>query len=147
MKTIQVMIVMLGLATASCAQDIPQNAVPSVVLNAFGAKYPNATDVDWEKKGEVYNVGFEIGKTDHEAWFDAAGKVIKVETDISKKELPAAVQSAIAKHYAGYRTDDADKIEKDGKTYYKVELDGNMGDRTVVFDAQGTEMTDTKFLY
>ena len=147
MKTIHVVIAMLALTTVSCAQDVPQNAVPSVVLNSFSAKYPNAEDIDWEKNGEIYSVDFEIGKTDHEAWLDGTGKVIKVETDIAKNELPSAVQNAISNNFKDCRIDDADKIEKDGKTFYSVELDGHMGDRKIVFDSQGNEMTDTKFLY
>jgi len=147
MKTVHVIIAMIGISTVSCAQDIPQSQVPSLVLNAFSADYPNATDVDWEKKGEIFNVDFEIGGTDHEAWLDASGKVIKLEKDIKKASLPAPVTATIANQFKEYKIDEAEQIEKDGKTYYKVELDGTTGDRTVFFDTAGKEITDTKFLF
>jgi len=147
MKTMHVMLVMLGLSTASCAQDIPQNKVPSVVINAFQTKFPDAMDVEWEKKGDIFNVEFDLGKVDHEAWMDATGKIIKHETDIKESELPASVKATIAKDFKDSRIDDVDKIEKDGKVYYNVELDGKTGDRIILFDAAGKQVSDPSFLY
>ena len=84
------LLAVLPFVTISCAQDIPQHNVPSVILNAFSAAYPNAADIEWEKKGNIYNVEFEIGKTEHEIWYNAEGKVLKHKTEIPLSEVPAA---------------------------------------------------------
>lgn len=49
------LLAVLPFVTISCAQDIPQHNVPSVILNAFSAAYPNAADIEWEKK-ETYTM-------------------------------------------------------------------------------------------
>lgn len=148
MKVIYLTIALgLGGSFLACAQDIPQNEVPSVVLNAFQARYPNATDVEWEKKGEFYHVEYDLGRTDHEVWLDASGKLVKHEEDIPKAQLPDAVKQTVSSQFGKYRIDDTDKIEKDGRTYYKIGLEGSMGDRTIFTDAAGKVIADPSFLY
>src|SRR5690554_7865816 len=78
------------------AQDIPQSEVPSVVLNTFKKEFPKAVDIEWEKKGEQFNVEFELGwSVDYEAWFSADGKLIRYTEDIPAKDLPSAVKNTI----------------------------------------------------
>jgi hypothetical protein len=119
------------------AQDIPQSQVPSVVLNAFQVKFPNATDIDWELKGEQYKVDFEIGTRDHDVWIDKSGNIKKHKEDIAKQELPQEIVKKIEKDFGSYKIDDSDKIEADGKVVYLVELDGAADDRKVTFTAGG----------
>jgi hypothetical protein len=119
------------------AQDIPQSQVPSVVLNAFQVKFPNATDVDWELKGDQYKVDFEIGTRDHDVWIDKSGNIKKHKEDISKKDLPQGIVNKIAKDFSSYKIDGTDKIEADGKVVYLVELDGTADDRKVTFTSTG----------
>jgi hypothetical protein len=119
------------------AQDIPQSQVPSVILNAFQVKFPNATDVDWELKGDQYKVDFEIGTRDHDVWIDKSGNIKKHKEDISKKDLPHGIVNKIAKDFSSYKIDGTDKIEADGKVVYLVELDGTADDRKVTFTSTG----------
>jgi hypothetical protein len=119
------------------AQDVPQNQVPSVVLNAFQVKFPNATDIDWELKGDQYKVDFEIGTRDHDVWIDKNGSIKKHKEDISQKDLPPGIVNKIAKDFSSYKIDDTDKIEADGKIVYLVELDGTADDRKVTFASNG----------
>jgi hypothetical protein len=119
------------------AQDIPQSQVPSVVLNSFQVKFPNATDIDWELKGDQYKVDFEIGTRDHDIWIDKSGNIKKHKEDIAKKELPQEIVKKIEKDFGSYKIDDTDKIEVDGKVVYQVELDGAADDRKVTFTAGG----------
>lgn len=121
----------------SCAQDIPQKEVPSVVLNAFMTGYPQATDVEWERRGDVYNVEFEIGKTDHEAWYDAAGKLLKQQADVRLDALPTPVLAAVKKDFADYTLDDAEKVEENGQIFYLIELEGSPNDRILHVSPEG----------
>jgi len=137
MKNVMAIVFVVVGFIGSCAQDIPQKDIPSVVLNAFMTTYPQATDVEWELKLNVYNVDFEIGKTDHEAWYDASGKILKHKEDIKINALPVAVSEAVKKEFPNYKLDDADKIEENGNVFYLIELDGTPNDRILHVSPDG----------
>ncbi len=127
---------LLGIVMAH-AQNIPQAQVPSVVLNAFKKEFPKASDIEWELKGEDYEVEFEIGFTDHEVTLDKTGKIIKHKHDIKQADLPQAIASAIAKDYAGYRASDFSKTISNGTTTYKLDLKKGQDEWEIVFDESG----------
>jgi hypothetical protein len=137
MKTFMISFVLGGLALTSNAQDIPKSQVPSLVLNAFQTKFANATDVEWELKGDDYKAEFEIGKRNHDVWIDKSGNIKKHKEDFPKSDLPAAVKQKLESEFSNYKIDDADKVEVDGKVYYQIELDGNNEERKILFSADG----------
>jgi len=108
----------------SCSQDISNSKVPSVVLNTVQAKFGSANKIEWEKKNDQYEAEFRMDSIDYAVYVDAAGKLVMYKMDIKENELPAAVSLIIRTEYIGYKIDDAEKIEKDGITYYQVELEG-----------------------
>lgn len=60
------------------AADVPQQ-----VTTAFTAKYPNSSDVKWQKEKEdgkeIYEAKFKANGKDIEAEFDSNGNFIKEE--------------------------------------------------------------------
>ncbi|HRN56268.1 MAG TPA: PepSY-like domain-containing protein [Agriterribacter sp.] len=122
----------------AAAQDIPQSQVPSVVLNHFKQTFPKAFDVEWEIKGNRYCVEFETKLSkDHEACYDNSGRLLRHKEDITKRKLPAAIQSAIKSNFNGYRIDDIKKITTGSTIEYIVELQSLKDDLKVVFDEKG----------
>ena len=122
----------------SCSQDIPNSKVPSVVLNAVQAKYGSANKIEWEKKNNLYEAEFKMDSVEYAVYIDSTGKLVLHKIDIKENELPAAVSSIIRTEYIGYKIDDAEKIEKDGITYYEVELEGKgKKDLKLNFSADG----------
>ncbi|MBB2150430.1 PepSY-like domain-containing protein [Pedobacter gandavensis] len=119
------------------AQDIPAKDVPLEVRNSFKKAFPNATKVEWELKGDLYNADFDIGRRDHEVWFTSKGAIVKHKKEIRAKELPVAVANVIKKDYSGYRIDDVDHFEEGKTVLYKVELKKVGEEKKVVFDAKG----------
>ena len=80
-------------------------------------------------KGTVLNIPFML---------ILKGKLVMYKMDIKENELSAAVSSIIRTEYIGYKIDDAEKIEKDGVTYYEVELEGKgKKDLKLNFSADG----------
>ncbi len=126
-------------------KDIAESEVPSVVKNAFASEYPEAKEVDWEMKGEDYEVDFEVNNVDFALLIDGSGNIIMSKEEITKEDLPAAVTSGISKNFADLELDEVQKVEKDGKTYYQVEFDDTFRDKEVVFTANGQE--DKSFSY
>ncbi|UMB61312.1 PepSY-like domain-containing protein [Lutibacter sp. A80] len=111
-------------STIVTAQDIPQNQVPSLVINNFKKKFPKAKDIEWEYKKNNYNVEFEIGLfTDFEAWYDNSGKLIKYSEEISKRNLPKIIQENIKKNYQNYHIDNIEKVVENNSIIYYVEIE------------------------
>lgn len=143
MKIWFALVYVAGLTVAADAQDIAQSQVPSVVLNAFQGKFNNATDVEWETKGDLYKAEFEVGSRGHDVWIDKTGKITRHKEDFPKKELPQVIQQQLSTEFKSYKLDDADKIEMDGKVFYQLELDGTTEDRKVLFTADGKVQENT----
>jgi hypothetical protein len=137
MKNVLAALLVVGGFIGSCAQDIQQKNVPSVVLNAFMTTYPQATDVEWELRGGTYNVEFEIGEIDHEAWFDGSGKLLKHKEEVPHLSLPSAIADLIKHDFSSYKLDGVDKMEENGKTFYLIELDGTPNDRILHVSPDG----------
>jgi hypothetical protein len=143
-------VVMLGLllstyALVSCSQDIPAAKVPSVVQNAFKMEFAEAVDVEWEKKNKEYEADFEIGTIDYTALFDASGKMLVYKQDIEVNELPAEVNATLQKDFADYTLDDADKLVREGETYFQVELEGRLMEKKEVFSPTGELREDIRY--
>ena len=138
MKIIMLSVMASSFWLISCSQDIPAANVPSIVQNALQSKFVDATDIEWEKKKNFYEAEFDMNNIDHKAHIDPNGHVIMYKMEIRKEELPQAVASAISRGHAGYDIDDAEKMEKDGMTYYQVELDAKgKKDKKLVYTTDG----------
>jgi uncharacterized protein (DUF2249 family) len=137
-KVIQLMAVFLLGTGAMFAQDMPESQVPSVIVNNFKKEFPKAYDVEWEKKGEQYNVEFEIGTgTDYEAWFTNSGKLIKYKQEITITNLPQAIKDAIHTNYPGFRIGEAKKYVENGVETYKVEIEKGSEELKLLFSKDG----------
>lgn len=137
MKMTMTMLAALLVWGGGYSQDIPASQVPAAITKTFKAKFPKTTGLDWEKKGDLYEADFDVNMIDHKALYDASGKLVALKKDIRKADLPAAVKSAIDTRYKGFRIDDAERVERGGKVYYQVELDGRPNDEKLVFTADG----------
>jgi uncharacterized membrane protein YkoI len=138
MKAILLMVTTATISLSSCSQDLPASKVPSVVQNTVQSKFTNAVDIEWEKKNDIYEAEFDVANVDYKAHIDASGKLIVYKVDMRVAELPATIATAITNEHAGYEIDDADKLEKDGVTYYQVELDGKgKQEKKLVYTAEG----------
>ncbi|SHM73519.1 Putative beta-lactamase-inhibitor-like, PepSY-like [Chitinophaga jiangningensis] len=145
MKTFLLSIVLFAFAGYATAQDIPASQVPVAIVKAFKLKFPRTSKVEWEMKGNLYEAEFKVDRREYKALYDAAGKLQTYKREISPNELPAAVRNAIATQYKGFHIDDADRLEKNGKVYYQVDLDGKPHDEHVVFNANGTVANDVAY--
>jgi uncharacterized membrane protein YkoI len=138
MKSVFLLVAAISIGAASCGQNIASSKVPSVVQNTVQAKYASAAKLEWEKKQKLYEAEFTINNTDYSVMIDETGKIVSSKTNILVADLPAEVTAAIAKDYGGYTIDEAEKVEKDGVTYYQVELEAKgKKDREVVFTTAG----------
>ncbi|HLT94966.1 MAG TPA: PepSY-like domain-containing protein, partial [Membranihabitans sp.] len=88
-------------------QDLLSSQVPATILALFEKEFAKATDVDWEKEGELYKVDFEIKRRiDVEVWYDADGTVVRQEEEWKKSKLPAAVDKSITAEFPDHKIED-----------------------------------------
>ncbi|MEJ8757829.1 PepSY-like domain-containing protein [Pontibacter sp. H259] len=142
MKTLLFGFVFAGLAGfAVNAQNINPKDLPAAVTNAVSQKYTNASKVEWEMHETNYEAEFKINRVEHTVLVDPAGTIVMAKRDVDKKELPQAINTAIGQG----KLDDAEVLEKDGTTYYQVELDDKAGDKKLVFTADGNAATNITY--
>ncbi|MBC9794452.1 PepSY-like domain-containing protein [Sinomicrobium weinanense] len=135
-----------GIANSAFGQDIPQNQIPSVILNRFKVDFPRAGDVEWEMEGNRYHVEFETGRSnDHDIWYTASGEVDKHIEEISGSDLPGAILKKLRKDFKEYSTDDVEKVTKPSGTVYCIELDSHSRpDLKVTMDPEGRILEQTE---
>lgn len=137
-----VLLVFSGSIIKSQAQDVSRNQVPSIVVNALKKEFPKADRVSWEMKQGIYEAEFEINRSDHEAWIDKEGNLIKAKIEMKIRSVPDAVRSTVRQEFKGYLITEAEKLIKNGVTYYKLELKTFTKEQEVVIDSKGKLVPD-----
>jgi len=123
------------------AQDIKESQVPAVILNAYKQQFKSAKFSDWEiKSNGMYEVDFKTSLTgkDHTALYTPEGKLASYKQEITAKQIPPAVRSTIDKEFKGFKIDDVDRYDQQGKVTYKVSLKNAPQEYDVVFSASGS---------
>jgi uncharacterized membrane protein YkoI len=130
-------LVFAGLSLAACNQRLSAQNTPALVKNTLKARFPNATEVEWEKKQDLFEAEFIQDHQQYTVLIDAGGSIGMIKQDIHAVELPAPVAEVLRKEYPDYTLDDAERIEKNGQLYYQVELEKGHRERYLVFGADG----------
>ena len=101
MKNFLILLVAFSLISfPACSQ---KNA-PDNVKKEFSQKFAGARSVKWDsEKPNEWEAEFKINGKEMSACFDDAGKWMETETEISEKELPAAVVNTLKTEFAGYK--------------------------------------------
>ena len=113
------------LILASCSSGkVASDKVPSVIVNAVNQKFPEASNIDWEKNGMVYEAEFIEQLSELTVELDASGQILRVKQDIPVNSLPTVVSGMLASRYKEFTIDDVEKIEWNKQVLYQVELNG-----------------------
>ena len=119
--------------------QLPTQAVET----AFFAKYPSASDVNWEAKGVFQQSDFNIGQMEYEAWFNRSGIWLQAEYSTTYMNLPSKVKDLIANNinYPPTSWTPQEKVEVlDRKNYllwYEIELKNGVQEVKIWSDADG----------
>lgn len=95
---------------------------PPSVSSQFWSDFPMATDVEWEKKGHIFVVDFEIEDTDYESCYDSLANLLMYKYEIKEGDIPAVVKNSAVGKYPDYNIKKAKKIVRGSETFYKLEL-------------------------
>ena len=147
MKNILVLLLCVALMRdAASAQKISAEKVPAAVSSAFKEKFPNITAVKWEiEKVNQYEATFKGNGSEMSANFDNTGKWLETETEIKVSALPAAVTSVLKKDFAGFKINEASKIENAANgNCFEAEIEKGIEIYDVLFTSDGKVINKTK---
>ncbi|HYE55977.1 MAG TPA: PepSY-like domain-containing protein [Chitinophagaceae bacterium] len=140
---------------AANAGDNTYADVPAGTRTSFETKYPNASNVRWNRyqpadrstmepgdwnynlDSNDYEVMFSWDGMDYRAWYDD-GNWIRESTRVSDhSKLPASVNDAIRSQFSGYTITEVDKEHDKDRTTYEVDLEKGGDKLKVHFDENG----------
>jgi hypothetical protein len=128
----------LGFGSYASAQYIDGKDLPSNISEDFSYKYPNLSNVDWEKNGKHYKATFDVEKYAHEVVYDQTGKVLSQEFTLPVTNLPSDIFSGIKKNFPAVQLQEADQIVENGKISFKLNLkDENNETEKVIMTPDG----------
>ncbi|ESU18464.1 hypothetical protein FCR2A7T_27510 [Flavobacterium cauense R2A-7] len=112
MKSVLLLLSTILFSTTVSAQKISESKVPTAVLISFKDKFHDATKASWRiENNSGYEAEFLIDRTKQSAKFAKSGKWLKTKNEIKVEELPIEVSQTIAKEFAGYKIEKAEKAE------------------------------------
>jgi hypothetical protein len=135
MKNLLILVVLLSLITFSaCSQKNP----PENVKKEFSQKYAAAKSVKWDsEKPNEWEAEFKIDGKGMSACFDDAGKWLESETEVSAKELPAAVANTLKNEFSGFKTKESSTIENPEMKGYEFALKNKKTEISVIIGTDG----------
>ncbi|GAB4322631.1 MAG: hypothetical protein Kow00127_15300 [Bacteroidales bacterium] len=104
--------------------DDPHESIPEEVTNSWKKRYPQASDLKWEQRGDHYFAHFVYREQPVTAEFTSDGEWIEARTSLKEKELHRLVQAYLIEHH---KDDDfvlAEKVtraDRQDYTYVKME--------------------------
>jgi len=120
------------------SQEISSDKVPMPVKQAFSKQFPAAKAVKYGLDKADYKIGFlEQGK-ECIATYNAAGKLLETEKEMTPAGLPKEVSSAVSKNFPGYAIVAAVKREASDKGIcFEMDLKKDDEGYTVRFSDKG----------
>jgi hypothetical protein len=112
----------LGFGFYAKAQYIGAQDLPADINQDFSAKYPNLSQVDWEKDGKKFKATFNVEKWAHEVVYDRNGKIVSQQFGLPLTSVPADVYGGVKKNFPELEVKEADQVEEKGKISYKLSL-------------------------
>jgi hypothetical protein len=124
MKIKQIILFALVLIICSYATSFAQSKTPNAVTTAFNQKFPNATNVKWDKENaHEYEASFEWNGEKYSANYSDTGVWLETESPSSFNQLPDKVQAAFNASHNGEIVKAVSKIETSrGEIKYEVEI-------------------------
>ena len=125
----------------SCTQDSLDSqssdaTVPDAIKKAFLSDRPN-TDAKWYRSGDNFEAVYKENKLEREVTYNAKGKIIATESELTESQIPASIKDYLGKNYNGQKITEAEMEENEKGVFYDIELKIDGKETELVFDANG----------
>jgi hypothetical protein len=135
MKKILVILSVVALIGQACGQRMNSTDVPEIIRNSLHEKY-GVSKATWDKEENGYEASFKQKGKETSVVFDSKGDVLEIENEISKNELPAFILDIIKKDFAGFKIEEASKIDSKGTITYEAEVEKGKESLELIFDGE-----------
>ena len=136
MKTYIVAVGLCLIAGHLAAQKIDPKDVPASA-KANLEKSLHVKDAKWENEDNNYEATFRRNGKEMSAVFDQAGVLLETEEEITKSELPTAVQDALKKDFVNFKLEEVAKIAAKGVITYEAEVEKGKENFELIFEGNG----------
>ncbi len=134
--------------TLGADKKITRKEIPAAVLKAFEAQYPHATitgqSIETELGKQLYEIESTDGKVDRDLLYTPSGKVVETEESLPPGKLSEAMKSSLAKEYPDGKIMKAEKVTREAKTSYEIQVQVGTKTREVTLDASGEVVKPSK---
>ena len=110
---------------------------PTKVSDKFKSDYPNATNTEWEKEDENYEVDFSDGDEKRSATYSNDGDMLEKELVIRAEDLPETAGAFIMNQYGDVVIKEIEFVERGENKYFEVEFENEGEVVELYFDRQG----------
>ncbi|MCX6291643.1 MAG: hypothetical protein NT126_07745 [Bacteroidetes bacterium] len=134
MKKAILTIAVLGITFFVQAQHVDESKVPAAVKKALYQKYPDQSDVKWEKEKGKYEASFNAAGIPTSVLINSTGSILEFEFVVSENELPREIFDYLSNTEPKQAIKKA-SIIKDaaGNKMFEAEVNGN----DYIFDSNG----------
>ena len=133
---------LLTTSVTAAERKVAMSDLPAAVQQAVREHTTGLTVVGLEEETEDGKTLYEVetkkdGKT-RDILFDAAGKVVEDEQEVTLASIPEAARVGLQRAAGGGQITKVEAVTKDGVTVYEAEVKKNGKDSEVVVGADGT---------
>ena len=133
-KIILLLAIMMGLIAGSYAQTLMPNDVPAKISKAFEKSHPKISQVEWNQDGANYKASYIVDDKNMAVVYNASGKVMETEKEISLSQLPIAVLKYVNENFPGEVIKNKVLITSaKGRSSYEVQIQ----QQDLAFNSQG----------
>ncbi len=125
--------------------DAQIRKIPAEVTDAFAARYPHATKVEWKDKLQYFEASFELNSAVISADFSSKGEWQSSERTMDFDQLSVEVKDGFAKSkYADWDKKSVAEIQELGQPLqYKINISkSDLQKKNLFFDANGKLLKD-----
>ncbi len=122
------------------------NKPPEAVIEAFDAKFPEASDVKWEKDGDhAFIATFISNDLLQKARFTDKGKWTETSIEMDFEKLPEKVQAGFDKNHPGAKVKSVMKTETStGRIKYLIEIKKLIKTEELMYSELGKELPNNR---
>lgn len=131
------LIIAAAAGMSGCESIWTKTNLPEAVKVRFIEMYPTAENVEWDEEQENFEAEFVQSDRERTALFSATGNLIRHTEEIEERYLPTPALEALQQQFAGFKFDEAHRVQQNQNTYYEVELERKEGDALLLFDKDG----------
>ncbi len=134
----------LSLVFIACQESKKTQTNSGLPLNVEATlkhEFPNAVEIEWEKKNKHYEVDLISEGESFEVDILFNGDLRKIEKKINVDDLPNIILNHVNLNYPGYSIEEVEFLKYNGNSFYELEIEPKHGvdgeDMEIVFSKEG----------